>query len=227
MSTSPQSGATPFIASADPLAAALKKALSAADLSASGTVQNLKLVHQARLAQLTRTAAALKAQYGARDPRVVAAEAAVTARTSIVARLAAASRQAATPIPTIAATGWALHGRVYDAQLQPVGGFVVFVVDAQKIYQQQYGFAYTDDTGYFLISYTPPSGQAPSSVALYIEIANRYGEPIFLSTAAFQPVPGSTTYQNIMLPAGEKPLGDLPPEIKKIAVPEPPPGSKS
>lgn len=227
MSTSPQSGATPFIASADPLASALKQALSAADLSASGTVQNLKLVHQARLSQLTRTAATLKAQYGASDPRVVAAEAAVAARTGIVARISVASQQAATPNPTTAATCWALHGRVYDAQLQPVGGFVVFLVDAQKIYQQQYGFAYTDSTGYFLINYAPPSGEAPSSVALYIEIANKNGEPIFLSTAAFQPAPGSTTYQSIMLPAGEKPLGDLPPEIKKIAIPEPPPGSKS
>ena len=219
MSTSPQSSETANAASTADFTQPLNAALAAADSSAAQAVQTLKLVHQARVSQLTRSAAALKAQYGASDPKVITAEAAVTAGAATVARISMASQQTATPAPAVAAAGWALQGRVYNAQLQPVAGLTVFLVDNQKAYQEQYGFAYTDGTGYFLINYAPPAGAAATAITLYVEIANQKGEPIYLGTAAFQPAAGSTSYQNITLPAGEKPLGDPPPEIRRIALP--------
>ncbi len=222
MSTPTQSDLTNSAASTEQLDSALNKALSEVDKSTADAVENLKLVQQARLSQLTRTAAELKAQLGANDPQVIAAQAAVTARAAAVARIGAASLQVATPAPTVAALGWALHGRVYDAQLQPVAGLTVFLVDGSKAYQAQFGFAYTDATGYFLINYAPPSGQAAPSVTLYVEIANQQGAPIYVGTTAFQPAPGSTTYRNITLPVGAKPIGDPPAEIKKIAIPSTP-----
>jgi hypothetical protein len=201
------------------LDAALTSALASADTTATNAAQNLNLVQQARLTQLSRTAVTLKAKYGAKDPRVVSAESAVTARKATVARTSALSQQAATPDPAVAATGWALHGRVLNANLQPVGNQTVFLVDEQKTFQEHLGFAYTDSTGYFLISYTPPAGQASSQPSIFIEIANQRALPIYLATTAFQPTVGSATYQNITLPAGEKPLGDPPPAIRKIAIP--------
>jgi hypothetical protein len=201
------------------LNAALTSALSSADTAATNAAQNLNQVQKARLAQLSRTAATLKAKYGATDPRVVSAESAVTARKATVARVSALSQQAATPDPAVAASGWALHGRVLNANLQPVANQTVFLVDEQKTYQEQFGFAYTDKTGYFLINYTPPAGQTPSQPAIYVQIANQKALPIYLATTAFQPTVGSATYQNITLPAGEKPLGDPPPAIRKIAIP--------
>lgn len=199
--------------------AALNTALASADSAATSGVQNLQLVHQARLSQLSRTAAALKAQYGAADPRVIRAEAAVTARASIVAHVTALNQQVATPEPTVATTGWALHGRVFNANLQAVGSYTVFLVDEQKTYQEQIGFAYTDNTGYFLLNYTPPAGQASSQTPIFIEIVNPKAQPIYIAATAFQPSAGSATYQNITLPAGEKPLGDPPAAIRKIAFP--------
>lgn len=222
MSTPPQSATTNSAASTDQLTSALNEALSTVDSSKADAVQNLKLVQQAHLSQLTRTAAELKVQLGANDPQVVTAQAAVTARAATVARIIAANLQVTTPAPTVAATGWALHGRVYDAQLRPVAGLTVFLVDSQKAYQSQFGFAYTDETGYFLINYAPPAGQAAPSVMLYVEIANQQGAPIYLGTTAFQLTAGSTSYQNITLPADAKPLGDPPPEIRKIAIPSEP-----
>jgi hypothetical protein len=221
MGTSPQSTGP----STDQLTKALGTTLATADTSVASAAANLKLVHQARLSQLTRTAAALKAQYGAGDSRVVSAEAAVTARAATVARISMAGQQAATPAPAVVAPGWALHGRVYNAQLQPAAGLTVFLVDSKKAFQEQYGFVYTNDTGYFLLNYVPPAGQAAASVSLYVEIANQKAEPVYLATTAFRPAAGSTTYQNITLPAGEKPLGDPPPEIRKIAMPRQPSGS--
>jgi hypothetical protein len=198
----------------------MNKTLAAADSSASGTVQNLKLVHQARLSQLTRTAVALKAKYGATDSRTVAAETAVTAQSAAVSRIAVAGQQAATPAPTVAAGGWVLHGRVFGAELQPFAQYTVYLVNSQKAYQAQYGFAYTDDSGYFLIPYSPAAGQGVSTAGpLYVAIVDDKAQPVYLGTASFQPSPGKATYQNIALAAGDKPLGDPPAAIRQVAVP--------
>jgi len=98
-------------------------------------------------------------------------------------------------------------------------------VDSQKAYQGDYGFAYTDSTGYFLLSY---SGSAPAPVAtanadatsgLYLQIVNTKAKPVYLNATAFQPVLGSAAYQTITLPAGEPVLGDLPAEVRAVAFP--------
>jgi hypothetical protein len=205
----------------------LNSSLSSADTASTQTVQNLKLVKQARLSQLTRTAAALKAKYGAGNASVVAAEAAVSSGKATVSRISAVHQQIATPTPQVTATGWALQGMVSNSTLQPVAKLTVFLVDSKKTYQQQYGFAYTDSTGYFLINYAgdPAGGQAQTPPQLYIEIANASGKPIYLSTTAFSPAAGSITYQSIALPAGEKPIGDPPEAIRKVAIPNPKQGS--
>ncbi|MGB6723047.1 MAG: hypothetical protein WBE72_19780 [Terracidiphilus sp.] len=219
MSTPAQSTGTGNAPTTAQLTEQINTEVTAADSAAAGSVQNLGLVHQARVSLLTRSAAALKATYAASDPRVVKAEAAVTAGNATVARISVASQQAATTAPTVAATGWALHGRIYDAQLKPSGQLTVYLVDKTKAYQREYGFAYTDSTGYFLINYAPAAGQAAATPQLYVAIANTKAEPVYLAATAFQPAAGSTTYQNISLAAGEKPLGDPPAEIRKIAIP--------
>jgi hypothetical protein len=214
------------------LKAKIASGLTTADGVATQSVADLKLVHQARVAQLTRTAAFLKAKYGAGDPRTKSAQDAVAAAQVTVARVSMVHQQVSTAAPQVAATGWALYGRVFNAQIQPVTGYTVFLVDAQKSYQQAYGFAYTDNTGYFLISYpgptgaTAPAGTTPASAAtsaatvqLFVEVADANAQPVYLSTTAFQPATGNATYQNIVLPAGEKPIGDPPPQIRDVALP--------
>ena len=185
-------------------------------------------MHQARAAQLARTAASLKAQYGANDPGVKAAEAATEAAHATAARVAMVHRQLSTADPQVATKGWVLHGRVFDAKLKPVSGFTVFLVDATKTYQQAYGFAYTDESGYVALNYAGPdaASQDKSQAAapatppqLFIEIANTKALPVFVSTTAFQPVEGAATYQNITLPDGDQAIGEPPPEIRNVALP--------
>jgi hypothetical protein len=209
-------------------------ALATADTTATQRIQELQQVHQARVSQLTRTAAALKALYGANDPAAKAAEANVAAETLTAARVGMAQRQAATQDPQVSASGWALNGRAFDAQLQPMSGFTVFLVDASKRYQHAYGFAYTDTEGYFLLNYAGSDAAAPDKSAkaasaksdrtvstpeLFVEVANSKGEPVYLSATAFEPVVGSATYLNIVLPSGNVPIGDPPPEIRDLAIP--------
>lgn len=205
-------------------------ALATADATAAQRIQQLQQVHQARVSLLTRTTAALKAQYGANDPGVKAAEANVEVASLTAARIGMAQQQTVTPDPQVSATGWALHGRVFDAQLKPVSGFTVFLVDAAKTYQQAYGFAYTDDAGYFLLNYAGPdaaaqdkstiAGKTASAPDLFVEIADTKAQPVYLSATPFQPAPGAATYQNISLPPGNASIGDPPAQIRNVGMPK-------
>ena len=202
--------------------------LASADNIAAQRVQTLTWVHQARAAQLSRTAATLKAQYGPNDPGVKSAEAAVAAANADAARVAVVHQQVTTPEPQVASSGWALHGRVFDPELKPVSGFTVFLADAAKTYQQAYGFAYTDDTGYFLLNYagSDPASRDKSATAtqaqpeLFVEITDSKERPVYLSPTAFQPVLGNATYQNIILPADDQAIGAPPAQIRAVALPK-------
>ena len=128
------------------------------------------------------------------------------------ARLAVVQQQVTTAAPTVAASGWALHGRVYTAQLEPAVGYCVFLVDAQNAYYSPTGFAYTDSTGYFQLTYPgtatqpdTPAGEAQPDTAaqppaLYVEITNPNGQPVYLSTTALAPALGTATYQTFLAP---------------------------
>lgn len=220
--------ATDLPLDASQISSDLTAGVASANSIAAQRVQNLQWVHQARASQLSRTAAGLKAQFGPDDPGVKAAEAATAAATATAARVAMIHQQLATVDPQVTPKGWVLHGRVFDAQLQPVSGFTVFLVDATKTYQQAYGFGYTDDSGYFLLNYAGPdsaskdkSGSAAPATQpqLFIEVANTKALPVFVSTTAFQPVEGAATYQNITLPDGDQAIGKPPPEIRNVALP--------
>ncbi len=214
------------------LKAQIAGGLTSADWVATQSVADLKLVHQARVAQLTRTAAFLTAKYGAGDPRAKNAQDAVAVEKVTVARVSMVHQQVSTSAPQVTANGWALYGRVFNAQMQPVTGYTVFLVDAQKSYQQAYGFAYTDKTGYFLINWPGPRAAKPPASSttantetsaaapqLFVEVANANAQPVYLSASAVQPAIGKAAYLNIVLPAGEKPIGDPPPEIRDVALP--------
>jgi hypothetical protein len=223
------SGLTPASAT-EQVNSSVSTMLTAVDTISGNRIQNLSLVHQARVSRLTRTASSVAAQYGPQSPQATAAQEAVTAAQTMVARIDLEHQQITTTAPQVAAAGWALHGRVYNAQLRPVSGQTVFLVDSEKNYQSAYGFAYTDNTGYFLINFagqTPaPSGQIAvasesSAQQLFIQVANANAKAVYLSSSAFQPRLGNAVYQKIFLPAGEPPLGDPPEAIRKVALPPP------
>lgn len=218
----------------DQIDASINTALGAGDDGATQSLQHLRLVHEARLSQLKRTAATLK-QGGASAADVQAAEAAVNMATARIASISAVHQQATTPAPQVSATGWALYGRVLNSSLQPVAQLTVFLTDANKTYQSNFGFSYTDSTGQYLINYAGDSGTpqrkatakataAAASLELYIGIVNADGNPIYPEPGKpnppFTPTPGVATYLDVILPAGEKPVGDPPSFIREIALPQ-------
>jgi hypothetical protein len=232
MSTNQATTSTNIPSGASEMATELQNTLASADSLAARRVQNLQLVHQARLSRLTRELDALKAEH-APDSDVKAAEAAVAAGTYTAARAAVVHQQLTTAEPEVAQNGWVLHGRVFDTNLKPVSGFTVFLVDAQKSYQKDYGFAFTDHSGYFLINYPGPESsakaepkpnqpsmqQSSTTPQLFLEIADTNAQPVYLSDIAFEPTAGTATYQNVTLSPGNQPIGDPPKEIRDIAMP--------
>jgi len=136
-------------------------ATSASQLSTAGTSMSA-LVQTARVSGLKRAAAAAVATYGADSAEATAANQDVTTAQAKTGQLQIVSQKASTTPPAVASTGWALHGRVYDASLNPQERYTVFMVDAQNNYISDYGFSYTDATGYFLLQYkgTAASGSS-------------------------------------------------------------------
>jgi len=204
------------------LTTSITTAIGTADSTANTRVQTLSLVHRARVTQLTRAAAAAQANYGAGSTQATAAQTALTTATATAARVTQFRQQVTTPAPQVAATGWVLHGRVYDSALQPVPAATVYLVDEQNAYQRAYGFSYTDSTGYFLLN--DPGAQADgtddaAAPSLYLAAANAKAQPVYLATSPLALTPGAALYQTITLPAGEPPIGDPPEAIRRLALP--------
>jgi hypothetical protein len=229
MATDTTTGGSTLPPNAPDMRSSLTEALAQADAAAAARIQELQRVYQARASQLSRMAADVKAQPGATADEVARAEAAVSSALAVSAQLGLVHRQFTTPEPSVPAAGWVLHGHVYkttsSAEPAPVRGFTVFLVDAAQTYQQAYGFAYTDEAGYFVLKYE--GGDAASARAatdLFVEVADLKARPVYLSRTAFQPAAGAATYQDIILRESDQPLGEAPAGARKTAKPPKPKG---
>lgn len=231
---------TSIKATEDNVNATLQTVAADADTRSAAAVSTLSLIHQARLSNQKRAATLAVGVYGANSSQAAAAQKTVTVTTTTAARLAALAQQVNTSAPTVAATGWVLHGRVYSSSLVPQPGYAVFLVDAQKNYLGDYGYSYTDETGYFLISYAGSASTSPSEPAgstaptqessatqLFLQITDAKANPVLLSEIAFVPVMGKATYQTVTLPADDKKLGNLPADIRAVALPDLKPTQKT
>ncbi len=216
------------------VAETLSTALASSDTQSAQRLQMLSLVHRARLSQLTRNVAVVTRRYGAKSPQTTAAQAAVANSNAVVVRIEVVSRQLNTPLPDVPAGGWVLHGHVYDELAATVAGQTVFLVDVHGEFRHEYGFAYTDDTGYFMLTADGPAAGAdtgskpstpPAAPELYLEVTNEKRQPVYLSSTAFNPTVGTATYVAVHLATGRKPIGDPPSAIRGTALPTATPSS--
>jgi hypothetical protein len=188
------------------------------DARKATALRALGLMQQARASQLNRAAARATAQHGASSSQAASAKAAVAAANLAAASYAVAHQEATTPAPKVAAAGWALHGRVYDSNLAPLAQYSVYLADAHNTFLKPYGVAYTDATGYFLLSYDGVGAPTPAP-ALYLQVADPNAMPVFASAKPFQPTLGAATYQVVKLPPGAPPLGDPPAQVRAVTMP--------
>ncbi len=225
---------------------AVAAAATAADGLAASSLQMIGKVHQARLARLNREASALKAKGATSATALANTEAEIAAETTTSAKVTMLSQRATTVAPTVSATGWALHGRLYSSNLTPAATYTVYLVDAQNAYQAAYGFAYTDATGYFALTAAASSGKGATGAAatptgappevntgaaatgasgtttaqLFVAAADQKGEPVFLSPTPFSPTTGAATYLTLVMPSGGAPIGNPPAAVGATAPPK-------
>jgi hypothetical protein len=199
----------------------ISAALGSSDGQSAQRLTTLGLVHQARVSQLQRNAAAVGTLFGAKSTQAATAQAATASGRASVARLGALRQQLDTPEPEVPSGGWVLHGRVYDDSAAPVAAQTVFLVDGQGTYQRAYGFAYTDDTGYFTLTAPGDATEegATAEPELYLSVVNAKRQPVYLAQTAFQPTVGAATYQTVQLAAGGKAIGDPPQAVRASAIP--------
>ena len=229
---------TPSEAQFDGVAAA---AVAAADATSASNIESLGLIYQARSARLARNVTNLTALHGGTSAIVVAAQAAQANAQVIATRVELVRRQAVASAPTVASTGWAVWGHVYETPATPLSGYTIFLVDSQKTYQSQYGFATTAADGSFAIVYdgesaasagesgttpAPPSQvaartaepPAPSLPTLFLSMTNTDAQLVSTASTSLALTLGKALYIDTILPAGA-PLTDLPAEVQKTAQP--------
>jgi hypothetical protein len=106
-------------------------------------------------------------------------------------------RQFAAPFTSSAASkNCVVYGRVYNQYLQPAANMTVLIVNNQDVWFKAAGYARTDDSGSFNISYSPPGG-APMNA--YLEVVNHDQEVVYRGNVPLNWSPGAPQSVNIML----------------------------
>lgn len=199
-------------------------------------------IRQARTNQLQRQVTSLTKAYGASDPRTVAAQASFSTQQTFATRLGMASATTSTTAPTAPANGWVVYGRVLHADSTAAPQLTVFLADECRAWLQKYAFAFTDQTGYFTLSYAPPAQhgekkthhavereaekateKAPESVSAYLEVSNAACKLMYMDAAPMSIAVGAVVNRDIVLSA-EVPLGT--PPCEPGAPPAVPPAKK-
>lgn len=194
----------------------------------------LSQVRQARASQLQREYNSLSQAYGPNDPGVQAVKASLTYQQTLASRLGLASTTTGTTAPATPANGWVVYGRVRNADLTPAPQLTVFLADESRAWLKQYAYAFTDQTGYFTLTYDPSVGaqgkgktrsaQASALAALsaYLEVSNAACQLMYLDSTPMSLAPGSSIYRDIVLDANV-PLGS--PPCQQGAAPTTPPAA--
>ncbi len=195
---------------------------------------SLTQIRQARTNQLQRQVTSLTTTYGATDPRVVAAQASLSNQQTFASRLGVVSTATSTPAPTAPANGWTIYGHVLHADQTPAPQLTVFLADECRAWLQQYAYAFTDQTGYYTLSYTPQADSAvkktsaaetggPQTLTAYLEVSNCSCQLMYID-ASPMPIPTGAVISRDILLAATVPLGT--PPCEPGASPSLPPGKK-
>lgn len=236
-----------------PTASQLVQASWAASVDAQTAQQftALTAVRQARTNQLQRQVTSLTKAYGASDPRTVAVQSSLTTQQTFATRLGMASATTSTTAPAVPANGWVVYGRVRNADSSPAPQLTVFLADESRAWLQKYAFAFTDQTGYFSLTYAPPAASAAPvekkprrsaeketekekdgeketantsvPVSAYLEVSNAGCKLMYIDSTPMSITAGASVYRDILL-SGEVPLGT--PPCEPGAPPAVPPATK-
>jgi hypothetical protein len=214
----------------DGIASRAQTLLPSADAARVSGLRGLQLLRDARNSGQARTAAQLKAKYGAADPRTIAMQRRVDLDAAFVQHLGAEAERAATP-PVVAPAGtYIVHGRVRDPSLAGAGKYVVTLTHAPGEDDNGPRSKPTDDTGYYKITITgvdqtapqpqpdpnaegdvamesmavPKSQQpkpGPRVASVYLRVLDAKGRPVHDDSRALTPRSGAADYVEMVAAA--------------------------
>lgn len=205
----------------------LNQVITGADAHRAAGLSHLSTVRQAKSEQWTRERTRLAKLLGDGHPAVVALNQRIAVNASLVTALGVASDQAQTDVPVVDKGGWVVHGRVRDAAFKPQPAMTVALYDENKKWLQQFGYASTDQTGYFLIRYKPQAATERTSEAAvittgaittaHLQVLDAKGRTVHIDSEALALQPDQAYYREIVLTGelvGQPPPGDPQPGRK-------------
>jgi hypothetical protein len=151
--------------------------------------------------------------FGADDPGVQALQASLRDQQAFAAKLGVISDAASTEVPTAPPNGWVLYGRVRHADLTPAPRLTVFLADPNRAWLKKYGYAFTDETGFFTLTYAPAAPVAKKARAAdtadsasqnppltaYVEVSNADCKLVYLDDTLQSIATGTVVYRDILL----------------------------
>uniref|UniRef100_A0A7V4LDQ5 Carboxypeptidase regulatory-like domain-containing protein n=1 Tax=Desulfobacca acetoxidans TaxID=60893 RepID=A0A7V4LDQ5_9BACT len=170
-------------------------------------------LERTRLLQTVKTRALeqehhrLAVELGAEHPRVKQLASRLAYRTRMMADLEEETARARIKVPALEADTWMVHGVVLDKNRKGKPGLTVGLFDAAGKWRREFGYACTDERGYFAIIY-PQTGKARGEVSgaqpLYLHVSDQNYKTLLQDTAPLHPAIGQVYYRRLILP--DKPV---------------------
>jgi hypothetical protein len=178
---------------------AVEDRIADSDGARASRLGTMDLVLQARAAALERE---LETLNRFEDPGAARVEEAMRETTARAQQLRLQAAQARLVAPRPPEDGTAVHGHVLDAELAPVAGASVYLVDAQDNRVRGVS-AETDESGYFALEYTPPaSKRGASAPEVRVRVATRSARVLGEEAEPRRLAAGAVEYAEIVLAQG-------------------------
>ncbi|TLD40855.1 MAG: hypothetical protein JETT_2874 [Candidatus Jettenia ecosi] len=189
----------------------LEKGLSGTDAERKMGIEGLMRVRDVKATRLEREKLRLSKKLGANHPRVMELTNTIEVNRGLIRDLEVQRDHAGTEIPGIDENTWILHGFVRDKHFKGIPTLTVALYDQQGKWVEQLGYACTDKTGYFKLSYshmrddrekpwfTTLADKTRQGPQVFIRISDQKGMLLYTDKQPVIPEPGQVDYREILL----------------------------
>ena len=189
----------------------LEKGLSGTDAERKMGIGRLMRVRDVKATRLEREKLRLSKKLVTNHPRVMELTNKIEVNRGLIRDLEVQRDHAGTEIPGTDENTWVLHGFVRDKNFKGVPNLTVALYDQQGKWVGQLGYACTDKTGYFKLSYshmrddsekpwfTTLAGKTKQGPQVFIHVSDQKGMLLYTDKQPLTPELGQVDYREIIL----------------------------
>jgi hypothetical protein len=166
-------------------------------------LERSRLLHTVKIRALEQERHRLAAKLGAEHPRVTQLASRLAYRTRMMADLEEESARAAIKTPAREPDTWMVHGVVLDKNRKGKPGLTVGLFEASGKWRREFGYACTDERGYFALMYPragTPRAEIPGAQPLYLQVSDQEYRTLLKDTVPLYPALGQVQYRRLVLP---------------------------